>query len=323
MVEIDTGEDWLIDWNTEVLRPTLPHPPLSPLLLSTAISSALPKLSSCSPSSSPVFIDSKVKSPCLHSTASADLVDPVAQPPASDSLVTPRTVDRLASPCFLPPSTPSETLHHETTPGSPVPSARPWSVVTLAPRTYEPPAALRLSTPTAAVGSSFPPDSPRSMVALAPLQVSGTLMLPRAFVTTPPPRSPVPAAPLGPISSPSSSGDLLTAAQSTSVVPRRSSTTPTPWLLPPSTPPWAVIITVLWVGSIWPLLPLPPPWMLPPSIPPWSLCLLACLSLPALSLLLRTSPSPAPRLPPKPPPSLPLKFIILLRREDAPTQRGA
>ncbi|ROJ25431.1 hypothetical protein DPX16_3596 [Anabarilius grahami] len=62
LVEIDTGEDWLIDWNTEVLLPTLPHPnlPLSPLPSSTAISPALPQLSSCSPSSSPVSTDSKV-----------------------------------------------------------------------------------------------------------------------------------------------------------------------------------------------------------------------------------------------------------------------
>ncbi|ROL43770.1 hypothetical protein DPX16_4604 [Anabarilius grahami] len=148
---------------------------------------SLPQLSSCTPSSSPVLIVSKVKSLCLHSTTSADQVDPVAQPPASDSLVPPWTVDRLASPCLLPPSTPPETLHHEAAPGSHVPSARPWSVVTLEPRTYEPPAALRLSTPTAAVGSSFPPDSPRSTVALAPLQVSGALMSPRAFVTAPPP----------------------------------------------------------------------------------------------------------------------------------------
>lgn len=28
LVEFDTGEDWLIDWNSEILLPTLPHPNL-------------------------------------------------------------------------------------------------------------------------------------------------------------------------------------------------------------------------------------------------------------------------------------------------------
>ncbi|ROI74379.1 hypothetical protein DPX16_21928 [Anabarilius grahami] len=188
------------------------------------------------------------KAPEPKFPSSADQVDPVAQPPASDPLVPPRTVDRWASPCLLPPSAPPETLDHEAAPGSPVPSARPCSVVNLAPWTYEPSAALRLSTPTAAVGSSFPPDSPRSTVAQAPLQVSGARMSPRAFITVAPPRSPVPAALLCPISSPSLPGDPLRSAQSPLVVPRRSSTTPIHWLLPPSTPPWAVFITVLWVA---------------------------------------------------------------------------
>ncbi len=57
---------------------------------------------------------------------------------------------------LLPPSVPPETLDLTALAGSLIPLAPPWSVVTPVPWTCKPPAVLRISTPSAAVGSSFP-----------------------------------------------------------------------------------------------------------------------------------------------------------------------
>ncbi|KAI2651204.1 Caveolin-3 [Labeo rohita] len=105
------------------------------------------------------------------------------------------------------------------------------------------PTTLRISTPSAAVGSSFP----------------------RA-----PPRPPVPEMLPDSISSSSSPWDHLRATLSLSS--HRCLRPPPPWLLPPSVSPWAVVFTVLWFCNIWPLLLSSPSWMLPPSVPLWSLC---------------------------------------------------
>ncbi len=82
------------------------------------------------------------------------------------------------------------------------------------------------------------------------------------------------------------------------VGPLESAAIPPPWLLPPSAPPWAIIMAVAWVllcascsGSLLSL-----PWLLPPSSPPWSL---SVGPLPRV----RPPPEPASKVPTRPSPS--------------------
>lgn len=158
MVEFDTGEDWLIDWNTELLLPTQPHPdqealsssslvitsmetdlldcinyqllsmislnlPLTPPS-NTASPPALPQLFSCSPSSFPVLPCSTVKPQNQYSPASPNHADPFAQPPASDPLIPPRSVSLSASPWLLLPLACSSTRFPRPS-GSPLVSRHP------------------------------------------------------------------------------------------------------------------------------------------------------------------------------------------------------
>ncbi len=153
LVDIDSGEDWLINWDMEILLPTLPHPDIatlssSSLVLASAktdfspdinceLSSviptnlnllptlpvpasppAVPQLDACSPSSSLVMPCSDVKPQVMQSPASPKAVDPLAPPPASDPFPPPRPVDLSAPPWLLPPSAPPETLGLTTPPGS-------------------------------------------------------------------------------------------------------------------------------------------------------------------------------------------------------------
>ncbi|XP_059378448.1 proline-rich protein 36-like [Carassius carassius] len=284
------------------LLPTLPIPSNPPALL---------QLDACSPLYSLVMPSSDVKPQVMQSPASAESVDLLALPLASDPFPPPRPVDHSVPPWLLPPSAPPETLGLTTSLGSVVPPAPPWSDIPLpVPRTYEPSAVICLSTPTASAGSSFPTAPFQSLVTPAQPYSSGTQAPPQMLVATAPPRSSVPALSLGSINSPSLPWDPLISALSPSVVLEMlSAMRTTPWLLPPSTPPWGVIHAVLWGCNIRPQLPSVLLWLLPPSVPPWSFCLSACLFSPALCLLLLSSPSPTPRPPPKPPPSLPYLFI--------------
>ncbi|ROL46618.1 hypothetical protein DPX16_7458 [Anabarilius grahami] len=78
---------------------------------------------------------------------------------------------------------------------------------------------------------------------------SDTPASPQMLVAAASPRFPVPATSLSSIGPPSAPSDST--AQSSSVVPQMPSATTTPsWLLPPSTPPWAVSTGELGVCAI-------------------------------------------------------------------------
>ncbi|XDV39127.1 hypothetical protein PO909_008410 [Leuciscus waleckii] len=142
-----------------------PGLPLLPPLPITASSSAPLPLVPFSPSAPPLTLLQCVDLPrVFRSPAPTSKEDPPAPPPVADSVTTTRPVDLSAPPWLLPPSAPPDTIALMV---PLVPPAPPWSDITLpAPRTTEPSAALRLSTPSAPPWRSVPP---------APLQSSGTL----------------------------------------------------------------------------------------------------------------------------------------------------
>ncbi|ROL48196.1 hypothetical protein DPX16_6691 [Anabarilius grahami] len=85
-------------------------------------------------------------------------------------------------------------------------------------------------------------------------------------------------------------------AESPLVVPRVSSApklTP-PWLLPPATLPWGLVLAGFW-GNIWLLLLLASPWLLPPSTPPWTV-FVVFYGLFSFVFVLRPPPEPPPSL---------------------------
>ncbi|CAM4714354.1 unnamed protein product [Leuciscus chuanchicus] len=94
-----------------------------------------------------------------------------------------------------------------------------------------PSAALHPSTPTAAVGSSFPSVSPLSFITPSPPQPSGTLASLSTFVGTASPWPPVPAMSLDFLGSPSV--PVGTSASSPLILPQLSSASIPSWLLPP------------------------------------------------------------------------------------------
>ncbi|KAI2648364.1 Titin [Labeo rohita] len=180
-----------------------------------------------------------VGSPRVCQSPSASwLEDPLSLPPASESRTPLRPIDPAAPPWLLTSSSlpwPGSPLVH---PGSLVPPAPPWSSFDHpAPWNSIPPAVPRPSVPTALSGSSIPSASPWSSVALAPPWPPGSTSPPRPSGSSPspwligsPPLAPPPPAP------------------PPSVGPLESSTVPPQWLLPPSAPPWVVIMAVAWVS---------------------------------------------------------------------------
>ncbi len=279
----------------EYIPPNLPLPPplidlvpvSTPSSLDSVSLSARPQLTICGVGSLLVC-----RSPA---PLALSLEDPSTLPSASETQTPPRSCDPAAPPWLPAPSSPPEPVSPPAPPGSLVPPAPPWSVVPLPPpRDYSPLATPRPFIPMAPLGSSFPPAPPQSSVALAPPSPrspkppappwpSGSSASPRLFSSLSPPQAPPPPAP-PPL-----------------VGPMELAVTPPSWLLPPSAPPWATIVTVAWV-FIWLLLLLAFPWLLPPSTPPWTF-MLFCV------WLVR---SPAPLPPPEPPPSL-LSWIVTAR----------
>ncbi|XDV19743.1 hypothetical protein PO909_025159 [Leuciscus waleckii] len=217
----------------------------------------------------------------MQSLAAPVPEDPAAPPLAFDLFPPSRPVgSALAPPMFGYTRDPQPSGSS----GFPRPTGSPWSVVTLpSPRTFGPSATRRLSTPSAAGSSSLPSGTPLSLVTPSSPQSSGALAPPPSLVTMASPRPPDPVTPLSAIGSRSVPRDPL--ASSTSVVPLMPSATKTPsWLLPPSTPPWAVgtgELGVCFIGQ-------------PPPSPSGD-------RRPAITI-----PSPSPPPPPKPPPALPL-----------------
>ncbi len=125
---------------------------------------------------------------------------------------------------------------------------------------------LRL-VPPALSGSSFPTAPPWSCVALDPQRPSG---FPPLY------RSPEPSALPWPYGS--SLRPLLISSSSLPLAPPPPalphwSALPPPWILPPSAPPWFVIMAVAWIplGCSCSKSLLLSPWLLPESDPP---CLL-------------------------------------------------
>lgn len=81
--------------------------------------------------------------------------------PPQTSVVSTRPVEQSIPPWLLAQSAPPRTMVHSAPPCFLIPSAPPWSYVTLpVPWTIRPPAALRLSTPSAPSGFAFPMASP-------------------------------------------------------------------------------------------------------------------------------------------------------------------
>ncbi|KAL0161836.1 hypothetical protein M9458_041232, partial [Cirrhinus mrigala] len=190
------------------------------------------------------------------------LEDPSTPPPASEAQTPPQSCNP-AAPTWLPAPFPPAPLGSLSSPLPP-------------PRDCTPPAAPRRSVSLALLGSSFPPGSPP------------TPQLPKPSV---------PPWPFGSSASPWLVGSLSPPggpppAPPPSDGPLDSSALPSPWLLLPSAPPWAVTMTVAWAlpdsSCTWSIRN--PPWFLPSSKPPW------------LSAGLPICPSPASR-PPDPLPS--------------------
>ncbi|ROL54308.1 hypothetical protein DPX16_10731 [Anabarilius grahami] len=252
----------------------LPPPPSPSLTASSSVPPFLPfsRLTSptCQMGMSSIF---RPSTPSIQE-------DPLPPLPASTPPAPPRPVDTSASPWLLPPSAPPDTIGHTASPGSLVFPAPPWSVV-------------HLPAPTVPSGSSFPPAPPTSSVPPAQPLPSGCPPPPRTLVTMAPPRSPGPSAARGHIGSAVPSGSP---AESPLVVPRVSSApklTP-PWLLPPATLPWGLVLAGFW-GNIWLLLLLASPWLLPPSTPPWTV-FVVFYGLFSFVLVLRPPPEPPPSL---------------------------
>ncbi len=237
---------------------------------------------------------------------------PSSPPPASEARTPSRSVDPVAPPRLLAPSPPPSPIDPPAPPGSLVPPAPPWSGIDLpSPQDSSPLAAPRRSIPPAPLGSFLPSAPPGSSVAPAPPRISGA---------PPSPWSPEHSAPPWPPGS--SASPWLVGSPSPPRAPPPPAPPPLvgPWsrrpsllhgFLPPSAPPWAIIMAVAWVlpgsscsGSLQ-----SPPWLLPPS-PPLSL---SAGPLPGVR--------PPPELPPKFPPAPPL--WMLLRCEDAPSGMGA
>ncbi|KAI2645558.1 Opioid growth factor receptor [Labeo rohita] len=149
-----------------------------------------------------------------------------------------RVQNSAAPPRLSAPSSPSSPIGPPAPLGSLVFPAPPWSVVvSSSPQDSVPLAAPRHSVPPALWTSSLPPAQPPSSVAPAPPQTSGSPPWPSGSSVSPwifgspsPPRAPPPAAP------------------PPSVGPLESSAFPPPWLLPPSAPPWVVIMAAVWVS---------------------------------------------------------------------------
>lgn len=134
--------------------------PLSPSPQKSASHPALPLLDSCSPSSSPGTSFCDMKPQVMQSSPSPEREDPFALPPASDIFtslwpvglsapawlfplsVTPETLFPCGYTWFPRPTSSTLVSHHSTY------ATDLWAT------------ALSLTTPTASVGSSFPPIPP-------------------------------------------------------------------------------------------------------------------------------------------------------------------
>ncbi|ROI74433.1 hypothetical protein DPX16_21982 [Anabarilius grahami] len=226
--------------------PSRPLPPPQ-----STSSSAAPPLLSFSPSASPTCgedLPSVFRTPAPSSTG-----DHLSPPPASVPITPPRPVDTLAPPWLLPPSAPPESIGHTASPGSLVTPAPLWS-------------AVDLPVPSVLSGSGFPLVTPPSSVPPAQPLFSGYPSPTRMLVATAPPRSPVPSVSRGLIDLSAPPGSPSLVVVPSPVIPRVHSKSSTPWLLPPSTPPWGLVLAGLWL-YIWLLLLQAPPWILPPSTP--------------------------------------------------------
>ncbi len=249
-----------------VFPPSLPLPPPLEPVSSSAQASLVPVSSSAHPQSAstgrsdPSPLD--FQPPALPRRE-----DSLSPPPASEPWTPSRSFEPSAPPWLIAPSSPPWPIIPPAPPASLVPPAPPWSVVDHPPPWDSAPlASPRHSIPPALSGSSFPSAPPSSSVAPAPPRSSGSL---------PPPQSPEPSAPPRPSGSSTSPwlsvcsvppGSPPPAAQSPPVGPLVFSVPSPPWLLPPSTPPWATILAGLWIAT-WLLLLWAPPWLLPPSTP--------------------------------------------------------
>ncbi|ROL52801.1 hypothetical protein DPX16_2307 [Anabarilius grahami] len=261
----------LLVLSSPVFPPNLPLPPPQ------TISSSLPPLVPFSLSSTP---SRKRMDPtrCFRPPVSPWTEVLLAPSPAFESNTPPRPVDASPSPWLLPPSAPPDTLSLKTPPGSLVPQAPTWSDI------VQP-------APTVSPGSSFPPSPPSSSVAPPPSQSSGSRISPRMLVVPAPARSPDPAVSVGLSGIPTPPGSPSSVA-SPSAVPRVAPLISPRWCSSSSTPPWGLIMVGLWT-NIWLLLLQASPWLLPPSTPPWTIFGfygLLCIS------------SFASRPPPEPPP---------------------
>lgn len=243
----------------------IPEVPLSlplPPPLATPASLSVPPLlvpvrSSIHPSAPLSCMDAHAS---FQSPASVWQEDPQALWQSSEPLNPPRPSDPSASPWLYAPSAPPRFISPRTPPGSLVPPAPPWSGVDpTTPRSSTALAAPHPSIPLAPSDFIFPPALPWSVLSPAPPQPAKPSFPPRSCEPAVPPwpsRSLVsfrvsilPIPPGYPSLSPES------------VIPMMALRTSTPWLLPPSTQPWASFLAGLWV----------PIWLLPPSSPPWFL----------------------------------------------------
>ncbi len=311
--KLDLGD--LIDFHSDtlVIHPSSelyaweyipPNLPLPPPLIDLAPVSTPSSLDSISLSAHPQLTICGVGSPLVCRTPAPlalSLEDPSTPPSASETQTPPRSCDPAAPPWLPAPSSPPEPVSPPAPPGSLVPPAPPWSVVPLPPPRDYTLATSRPFIPLAPLGSSFPPAPPQSSVAPAPPRPSGAPPSSRS------PKPPAPPWPSGSSASPRLFGSLSPPrappppAPPPLVGPMESAVTPPSWLLPPSAPPWATIVTVVWV-FIWLLLLLASPWLLPPSTPPWTF----------MMFFFWFVLSPAPLPPPDPPPSL-LSWIVTAR----------
>lgn len=243
---------------------------LSPILQHPASPSALSSLVPFSPSSFTLTHCCEEKRQVLQLLASASKVDPPASHPATDAITPPQPINLLAPLWLLPPSVPPETFGLTASPGSLILAAPPWLAVTLpTPWTYEPSA---LSTHSSSAGSTFSPAPPRFSVTPALPQSSGTLLSSYA-------RHHGSAQVFSAFGVAQSHLVLVCSLGSTTI--GSIAVRVTPWCCQPRFhhgssvhPLWAVILPAIWV--------------LPPSTPPWVLL---------STILPGSSPSSTPLIP--------------------------
>ncbi len=263
--------------------------------------------------------DFLVPSPLLVSASSLDSLSPLVLS-SSSALPPPQSpCGSSASPQAFPP--PAWCCDESLAALRP---SRPMSP----PRPVGPPTPLQLCIPSSPprpicprtpLGSLVLPDKPRSVVPQPPPRTSGSQAVPRTSTPSASPGSSLPLVSLSCLLAPSSPRSAVSPAPPQS---REPSTSPwasrplmSPWFVDLSTPldPPFIMVPPPWI-DFW-VSPSPsskaPPWFLPPSTPPW------CWSPTSLC------PSPAPRPPSKPPPSVLFSVAYGLWREVTPSEGGA